>query len=174
MNNFWDEVASDHLSTISVALQAFVHQQERQQQAIVVLLLLQHLGVDTTGDRLTLEALQLFHEILTSHDRDWRIGSIPGRLPNIDRGREAAYQQLVNDYFSGANSTYPESKFRRRFRMRRQLFERIVERLGQEEIYFQQRPDALGKMGASTIQKVTAALRLLAYGGCADQLDEWI
>ena len=29
-------------------------------------------------------------------------------------------------------------------------------------------------MGASGLQKVTAALRLLAYGGCADQLDDWI
>ena len=54
------------------------------------------------------------------------------------------------------------------------LFQRIVERLGADDDYFKQRPDALGKMGATTLQKVTAAIRLLAYGGCADQLDEWI
>jgi hypothetical protein len=54
------------------------------------------------------------------------------------------------------------------------LFERLVNRLEAEDDYFKQRPDALGNMGAAPIQKVTAAVRLLAYGGCADQLDEWI
>ena len=40
--------------------------------------------------------------------------------------------------------------------------------------YFQQRSDATGKLGATTLQKVTAACRLLAYGNGADQLDDWI
>ena len=174
MSSFWNEVASGHLSTISVALQSFLRLQERQNQAIVVLLLLQHFQVNPDEELLSIQALQLFHDLLASHDRDWRMGSVPGRLPNIYRGREAAYQQLVNDYFSGGNSTYPESKFRRRFRMRRELFERIVERLGTDDDYFKQRQDALGNLGATTLQKVTAAVRLLAYGGSADQLDEWI
>lgn len=58
--------------------------------------------------------------------------------------------------------------------MGRDLFHRIVSTLEMNDPYFQQRPDATGKLGASALQKVTAALRLLAYGGSADQLDEWI
>ena len=130
--------------------------------------------MNTNEDRLSVEALQLFHDLLSTHSRDWRMGSLPGKSPNINRGREAAYEQLLQDYFSGANSTYPEAKFRRRFRMGPALFQRIVQKLQDEDDYFKHRPDALGKMGATTLQKVTAAVRLLAYGGCADQLDEWI
>lgn len=151
-----------------------MNEQQRHQQAIAVLLLLLHFDTNPNEDLLSIEALQLFHDLLSTHDRDWRIGSVPGRSPNINRGREAAYQQLINDYFSGANSTYPEAKFRRRFRMRPTLFQRIVDQLEAGDDFFKQRPDALGNMGATTLQKVTAAFRLLAYGGCADQLDEWI
>ena len=34
--------------------------------------------------------------------------------------------------------------------------------------------DALGKLGLSSIQKVTAAIRQLAYGSAADQVDEYV
>ena len=173
-DEWWDHVVSGHLSTVSVAVESVLRQQQQQQQAVVILSLLQTFGVDSNEQMLTLEALELFHELLSCLDRDWRGGSMPGKAPNIERGREEAYRRLVNDYFAGPNSTYSDLVFRRRFRMRRPLFERIVNRLEAEDDYFQQRPDALGKMGASSLQKVTAALRLLAYGGCADQLDEWV
>jgi hypothetical protein len=38
--------------------------------------------------------------------------------------------------------------------------------------FFEQRPDALGKMGATTDQKVTSALRQLCYRATADSLVE--
>ena len=34
--------------------------------------------------------------------------------------------------------------------------------------------DALGKLGLSSIQKATAAIRQLAYGCAADQVDEYV
>ena len=40
--------------------------------------------------------------------------------------------------------------------------------------YFIQRPDATGRPGLSPLQKVTAAVRILAYGCSADQTDEYI
>jgi hypothetical protein len=55
--------------------------------------------------------------------------------------------------------------------MSRRLFDRIQEKLSQDT-YFQQRRDATGKLGLSTLQKCTAALRMLAYGSAADSLDE--
>jgi hypothetical protein len=46
----------------------------------------------------------------------------------------------------------------------------IVER----NVYFHWRVNVVGLPGFTTIQKVTAAVRMLAYGGPADQLDEYI
>ena len=40
--------------------------------------------------------------------------------------------------------------------------------------YFQQKFDALHNIGLSTIQKVTAALRQMAYGTPADACDQYI
>ena len=40
--------------------------------------------------------------------------------------------------------------------------------------YFNQRRDALGRLGLSTLQKTTAAIRMLAYALPADATDEYI
>jgi hypothetical protein len=56
--------------------------------------------------------------------------------------------------------------------MARPLFLRIVEALSNWSPYFQQRLDATGRQGLSPLQKCTAAIRMLAYGTSADQLDE--
>jgi len=78
------------------------------------------------------------------------------------------------DYFSGDNSTYNDTDFRRRFRMRRTLFEHIRRKVTSRDRYFVQKRDCTGKPGASSYQKVTAALCMLAYASSADQLDEYI
>jgi len=92
---------------------------------------------------------------------------------HIKRPREEAHQKLVNDYFS-VNPLYPSNNFRRRFRMRRPLFERIVDALGQWSPYFTQRVDAANRQGLSPLQKCTAAIRQMATGSSADQLDEYL
>ena len=56
--------------------------------------------------------------------------------------------------------------------MRRHLFLRIVEALGNWSPYFRLRRDAFGKVGLSPLQKCTAAIRMLAYGTPADLMDE--
>ncbi|CAL2271867.1 unnamed protein product [Prunus armeniaca] len=63
-------------------------------------------------------------------------------------------------------------KFWRRFRMRPSLFNRILEQVMNYDTYFQQRRDACGNLGLSTHQKLTVALRMIAYGTPADQIDE--
>ncbi|XP_012700993.1 uncharacterized protein LOC105913482 [Setaria italica] len=62
--------------------------------------------------------------------------------------------------------------FRRRFRMNKPLFLRIVHTLSERFPYFTQRPDATGREGLSSLQKCTSAIRMLAYGTPADALDE--
>ncbi|XP_013665085.2 putative nuclease HARBI1 [Brassica napus] len=91
----------------------------------------------------------------------------------IDRKREEGHNRLWNDYFSD-NPTYPEKLFRRRFRMNKSLFLRIVNRLTAEVPYFRPKKDATFRDGVSPLQQCTAAIRLLAYGGAADGVDEYI
>ena len=58
--------------------------------------------------------------------------------------------------------------------MRRHVFLRIVEALSTVDPYFQQRYDALGKKGLSSLQKCTAAMRMLAYGVSTDAIDDYV
>nr|VDD57739.1 unnamed protein product [Brassica oleracea] len=76
----------------------------------------------------------------------------PTRRAYIERDREVGHNQLWNDYFK-ENPTYPPEMFRRRFRMNKPLFLRIVERLSTE---------------------CTAATRMLAYGQSGDTYDEYL
>ncbi|XP_013632862.1 PREDICTED: uncharacterized protein LOC106338428 [Brassica oleracea var. oleracea] len=91
----------------------------------------------------------------------------------IERDREDGHNRLWNDYFC-ENATYPHHLFRRRFRMNKPLFMRIVTRLANEVPFFQQRRDATGRFGLSGLQKATAAIRMMAYGCAADAVDEYL
>ncbi|XP_024013813.1 uncharacterized protein LOC112087893 isoform X1 [Eutrema salsugineum] len=91
----------------------------------------------------------------------------------IEREREQGHHRLWNDYFS-EGSTYPPHVFRRRFRMNKELFMHIVDRLSNEIPYFQQRRNAHGRFGLSGLQKCTAAIRMMAYGCPADAVDEYL
>ncbi|KAK2421786.1 hypothetical protein QL285_032376 [Trifolium repens] len=95
------------------------------------------------------------------------------RRKKIDRSREEGHIRLFNDYFS-ENPVYTDAQFRRRFRMHRHVFLRIVAALGNHDEYFQMRVDATRKMGLSPLQKCTAAIRMLAYGSPADIVDEYV
>src|ERR1044071_2069111 len=97
----------------------------------------------------------------------------PKRRKYIIRERETGNELLVRDYFS-PESTFDERSFRRRFRMSRNLFLRITNDLENKFDYFKQRPDARGQMGFTAMQKVTAALRSLAYGMTSDIMDEYL
>ncbi|KAJ9540661.1 hypothetical protein OSB04_027167 [Centaurea solstitialis] len=59
------------------------------------------------------------------------------RGPNKERGREEGHDKLITDYFSN-NPVYNDEDFKRRFRMTRRLFLRIVNDLERELEYFKQ------------------------------------
>ena len=69
---------------------------------------------------------------------------------SINRNREVAHQRLIEDYFS-ENPLYGEEIFRRRFRLSKELFLRIVSDLEQEYMYFTQSSDAKGRRGFSPL-----------------------
>ena len=54
------------------------------------------------------------------------------------------------------------------------MFLDICHAIAARNDYFKRKSNATGLPGFATVQKVTAALRLLAYGGPADRLDEYI
>ncbi|KAM7494412.1 hypothetical protein LguiB_029021 [Lonicera macranthoides] len=89
------------------------------------------------------------------------------------RQRQVAHSRLWNEYFA-ENPVYPETDFRRRFRMRRTLFNRILEAVTNYDNYFVQKPDGLGCLGLSPHQKIVAALRHMCYGACADIWGEYL
>ena len=93
------------------------------------------------------------------------------RRAYVERNREAGHNRLWNDYFS-EDSTYSAQLYRRRFRMNKDLFMRIVHDLSENVPFFQHRQDATGRFGLSPLQKCTAAIRQLAYGSAADTVDE--
>ncbi|XP_059635972.1 uncharacterized protein LOC132278183 [Cornus florida] len=79
----------------------------------------------------------------------------------------------MKDYFND-NCTYPPEYFHRRFRMRRELFLRILNDVKAYDDYFVQKNDATGHLGLSSIQKMTTAVRILAYGCATNHYDEYI
>ncbi|XP_055586729.1 uncharacterized protein LOC129739346 [Uranotaenia lowii] len=96
-----------------------------------------------------------------------------GKKPNIDRLAQQGSLRLIADYFS-EQPLYSEEQFRRRFRMRRSLFIRIVNDVEAKNEYFTQKPNAAGKLGLTALQKCTAAIRQLAYGMPSDAIDEYV
>ena len=99
-------------------------------------------------------------------------GSTSGRR-HYDRDRVSGNAQLIKDYFAD-NPVYDANLFRRRFRMHRPLFIRILNDIQEHDDYFVQKNDALGFPGLTGIQKMTAAMRMLAYGMSADAVDEYV
>ncbi|CAN6179989.1 unnamed protein product [Urochloa humidicola] len=99
-------------------------------------------------------------------------GSLPGRH-NLPRDIAGGHDHFYKDYFAN-NCVYPEKHFRRRFRMSKSLFLRIVAAMEAHDDYFRQKPNAAGVLGASPIQKVIAAFWMLAYGSPADFLDGYV
>ncbi|XP_030974670.1 uncharacterized protein LOC115994609 [Quercus lobata] len=91
----------------------------------------------------------------------------------IERDRLAGHKRLYLDYFADT-LVYPPNLFRRRFRMSRSLFHRIQSKVETYESYFIQKRDNAQKWGLSSLQKITAALRMLAYGVTADFMDEYV
>ncbi|CAO2820341.1 unnamed protein product [Amaranthus hypochondriacus] len=91
----------------------------------------------------------------------------------IQRDHSKGHSPLFNDYFA-ENPTYSARLFRRRFRMRKHVFLRIMEAVSNNDPWFTTNIDATGKKGLSALQKCISALRMLAYGVAADQVDEYL
>ncbi|KAH9142153.1 hypothetical protein AeRB84_013756 [Aphanomyces euteiches] len=94
-----------------------------------------------------------------------------GRAPSKRRDPLARHSRLVEQYF-GDNPVYSDEDFRLRFRMSKPLFQRVIAAVKLDNDFFTQKVNAARKPGVPPLIKVTAALRMLTYGGSADAIDE--
>nr|XP_043633098.1 uncharacterized protein LOC122604276 [Erigeron canadensis] len=94
------------------------------------------------------------------------------RVP-VDRNRIEAQARLMHDYFDD-QPRYNARLFRKKFRMTKPLFMRIVGDLEARYPYFQTRYDRAGRRGFAGVQKCTSAIRQLAYSMNSDFLDEYL
>ncbi|XP_028094128.1 uncharacterized protein LOC114294200 [Camellia sinensis] len=112
-------------------------------------------------------------QILKSSDRSKKIGGSVVGHRYIHRDRRQGHDRLFADYFA-ANPMYSPIIFRRRFRMRRPLYLRILNAIQIHNSYFVKKQDAAYVLGLSPLQKMTAAMRILSYGVAADAVDDYI
>ncbi|XP_051190706.1 uncharacterized protein [Lolium perenne] len=102
-----------------------------------------------------------------------RGGSKPGKRRNINRHREAGAMLLDADNFND-DATHSLKEFRRRFRMNKELFLKIVHGIKEYDKYFMSKKDCTGLCGFTSIQKCTAAMRRLAYGAPRDRANDYL
>lgn len=111
-------------------------------------------------------------QILKSESSKKVGGSVVGHR-YIHRNRRQGHDRLFGDYFA-TNPVYSPTVFRRRFRMRRPLYLRILNAIQAHNSYFLQKQDATYVLGLSILQKMTSAMRILSYGVAADAVDNYI
>ncbi|KAI8542564.1 hypothetical protein RHMOL_Rhmol08G0147200 [Rhododendron molle] len=85
----------------------------------------------------------------------------------------ASQKRLFDDHFAEL-PVFPPHFLRRRFRMSRSLFLHIHDAVVEHDSYFAQKRNCAGKLGLSSLQKITGVLRMLAYGAPTDSVDEYV
>ena len=83
------------------------------------------------------------------------------------------HERLFLDYFTPI-PLYPPALFRRRFQIKRSLFLCIQSKVEAYDSYFVQKRNSANKLDLSSLQKITATLRMLAYGVSGDLIDEYV
>ena len=79
-------------------------------------------------------------QLLASNEKPRRGGSAPGRVKAKNRHRLEGYCMLYSDYFADA-PLHADKTFRRRYRMSRKLFFRIVNSIREFYSYFKCKKD---------------------------------
>jgi hypothetical protein len=120
---------------------------------------------DSDDDELVSFVVQELEDIIFDDEyRRQHGGSTVGRQPNLYRDFDANLARIVKQYFGTSETPplYPESSFIRRYRLPRQVFDRLFEKLSVLPDFLR-KPDALGNMGIHPLQRITGALRVLGY-----------
>ncbi|XP_024162107.1 uncharacterized protein LOC112169321 [Rosa chinensis] len=114
-------------------------------------------------------ALQI--QTLEDEDSQWG-GSLEGRTYKA-RDRELMDLRLKAQYFTDP-CRYEPNIFCRRYRMQPWVFDKMMRDVANYDPYFVQTRDACGRLSLSTKQKLTCAMRMLAYGITVDFCDDYL
>ena len=107
-----------------------------------------------TGDaKITNEEAEFANSFMQyeHHGESSHRGSVTGRS-FVQRDREECHDQMMKDYFI-ERPRFPAHDFRRRFRMRRELFEGILNAIVNHDHYFTRKIDVVGRQSLSPHQK---------------------
>nr|XP_043616280.1 protein ALP1-like [Erigeron canadensis] len=91
----------------------------------------------------------------------------------IERQREIGHQILLNDWFVD-EPKYDDAYFRKKFRMEKSMFLKIVDDIEANFPYFRDGFDAHWRGSFKLLQKVASAVRQLATGNLPDEYDEYL
>lgn len=91
----------------------------------------------------------------------------------VPRRREMMDERLKELYFTSP-CRYEPNIFLRRYRMQPWVFDRMMRDVANHDPYFVQKKDGLGRVRFSTEQKLTCAMRMLAYGISAYFCDNFL
>jgi hypothetical protein len=127
-------------------------------------------GVDDEEHLMILSCLMALYARNDAKQR--RGGSAPRCRKSKPMHILEGYCILYTDYFAD-DPLHGEVVFRRRFRMSRKLFLDIVYAVRRFDNYFICKKDCTGMVIFSSLQKCTAALRMLAYGATGDSQDDY-
>ncbi|XP_074323315.1 uncharacterized protein LOC141660247 [Apium graveolens] len=116
------------------------------------------------------EATMVMDFIDTSDEPQGR-GSRPVKSSNHHRQRLSRGKNLMENYFID-RPIFSEDDFRRRYLMHPHIFNHIMTVLYTQDSYRYHKEDATGLLGLLPQQKMTVALRMLAYGAATDQYAE--
>ncbi|KAF7131762.1 hypothetical protein RHSIM_Rhsim09G0030600 [Rhododendron simsii] len=116
--------------------------------------------------------LEIFQAVAT-YESERNSSSSRNRCTVINRNTFGAQNRFFDDYFA-ESPVFPPHYFQRRFRMSRSLFLHIHDAVKAHGPYFIQKRNAAKKLGLSSLQKMIAAFKMLAYGAPADSVDEYV
>ncbi|XP_050121389.1 uncharacterized protein LOC126599073 [Malus sylvestris] len=98
-------------------------------------------------------------------------GFVTGRS-FVQRDREECHDRMMKDHFI-KRSRFLAHDFQRWFRMKRKLFDSILNAVVNHDHYFARKIYVIGRQSLSPHQKLTSAFRILANGCSADSTDEY-
>ena len=130
-------------------------------------------------DRITASRKRIAQALLTGGRRKRILIDQPAKLKEINKlhfGIDAVLDGAGMVLEAKLGPTFGEAVFQNRFRMSSYMFENIhkdIQHVNNGCSLFQNRTDAAGRKGASSLQRMVSVMRQLAYGSGADREAEF-
>ncbi|KAM2346610.1 hypothetical protein ACFXTH_010332 [Malus domestica] len=127
----------------------------------------------TTNAKMNSEEVEFANSLMQyeHHAKSNYHGSVTG-CSFVQRDTEECHDRMMKDYFIECPRYLPHN-FRRRYRMRREFFESILNAVVHEDHYFARKINPVGRRSLSPRQKLTSTFWMLANKCSTDSIDEY-